>query len=122
MAISKTDELAIQQESTPQGYVLLRVNGWLTIKNKPTFESAIDQIHGSDTILDMSGLQYMDSAGLGALLKAYVAAQKYGGRVVLAGLISRVRDLLQLTKIEPLFQIYPGVDEAVAALDKERKA
>lgn len=122
MALSRTDELGIQRETTPNGFVLLKVNGWLTIKNKATFENAIDEIHGSDAILEMSGLQYMDSAGLGSLLKAYVAAQKYGGRLVLAGLVPRVRDLLQLTKIEPLFQIYPGVEEANAALSKSANA
>lgn len=119
MTLSRTDELGIQKQSTPQGIVILTVSGWLTLKNKATFETAIDQIQGSDVILDLSGLQYMDSAGLGSLLKAYVAAQKYGGRVVLAGLLQRVRDLLQLTKIEPLFQIYPSVDQAVAVLSKK---
>ena len=122
MALSKTDELNIEQSSTPQGVLVLKVIGWLTLKNKATFETAIDQSHGSDVILDFSGLQYMDSAGLGSLLKAYVAAQKYGGRVALAGLLPRVRDLLQLTKIEPLFQIYPTVDEASSAFAKGAKA
>lgn len=122
MALSKTDELLVEQRSTPQGYLVIRVTGWMTIKNKATFENAIDKAQGTDTILDMAGVQYMDSAGLGSLLKGYVTAQKYGGRVVLAGLLPRVRDLLQLTKIEPLFQIYPTADDAIAALAKSPSA
>lgn len=122
MALSKTDELVIHQETTPQGFLVIKVTGWLTLKNKANFENVIDQAHGSDMVLDLAKLEYMDSAGLGSLLKSYVAAQKYGGRVILAGVLPRVRDLLQLTKIEPLFQIFPTVAEAVAGLAKSAKA
>ncbi len=118
MALSRTDELSIQQQTTPQGILVIQVTGWLTLKNKGTFEAAIEKAQGSNLVLDFAKLEYMDSAGLGALLKAYVTAQKYGGKVVLAALIRRVRDLLQLTKVEPLFQIYDTVDEATAAIGK----
>jgi anti-sigma B factor antagonist len=116
MALSKTDELLVEQQLTPEGFLVIKVAGWITLKNKAAFESAADRIDGNDTILDLSELQYMDSAGLGALLKAYVAVQKTGARIVLAGVLPRVRDLLQLTKTDALFQVYPSTDEAVAAL------
>ncbi len=122
MPISKTDQLNIEQVSTPQGANVIRVTGWVTIKNAPEFESAIDKAKGTSTILDMSGVQYMDSSGLGTLLRGYVACQKYGGDFVLAGVVPRVRDLLQLTKIESLFRIYPTVDEAADALAKKTGA
>ncbi len=122
MALSKTDELSVQSQPTPEGFQVITVVGWVTVKNKATFEETIDKSHGIDIILDLTGVQYMDSSGLGSLLKSYVAAQKYGGRVALAGLIPRVRDLLQLTKIEPLFRIFPTPAEAIQAFVKEKAA
>ena len=122
MTFSKTDELIIDRQSTPEGVLILRITGWLTLKNKASFEDALDKTQGQNVVLDLPGLQYMDSAGLGSLLKGYVAAQKYGGKLALAGLLPRVRDLLQLTKIEPLFQIYPTAAEAVAAFAKSAGA
>lgn len=121
MALSRTDELYVEQQSMPEGFLVIKVSGWITVKNKANFESAVQKIEGNDTILDLSELQYMDSAGLGALLKAYVTAQKSGARVILAGVLPRVRDLLQLTKTDSLFQGYPTVDEAVAALSTVAK-
>lgn len=122
MALSRTDELIIDRQSAPEGVLVIRITGWLTLKNKATFDDILDKAQGQNVVLDLPGLQYMDSAGLGSLLRAYVAAQKYGGKLVLAGLLPRVRDLLQLTKIEPLFPSYPTVEEAVASFAKSAGA
>lgn len=118
MSISKTDQLGIEQLTTPEGFCLIRVAGWITIKNTSAFEEAIQKGRGSNTIVDLTGVQYMDSSGIGTLLRGYVSSQKYGGQFVLAGVTQRVRDLLQLTKIESLFQIFPTADDAASALKK----
>lgn len=122
MTLSKTDELIVEHSSTPQGVLVIRISGWLTLKNKQTFEHAIETAEGRSIVLDLAGLHYMDSAGLGALLKAYATAQKRGARLALAAVLPRVRDLLHLTKIEPLFEIYPDLESAIAGFAKNATA
>src|SRR5258706_14511046 len=108
------DELTIESETTPEGFRVIRLKGWITAKNPPALQGAIEQARGLNTILDLGGVPYMDSSGLGALLQGFVGCQKYGGQFVLAGLVPRVLDLLQLTKVESLFRIYKTPQDAVA--------
>ncbi|MGI9101698.1 MAG: STAS domain-containing protein [Terriglobales bacterium] len=122
MSISKTDQLEIEQVSTPEGFQIIRINGWITLKNVAALEEAIGKTRGSHTIIDLTGVHYVDSAGLGTLLRGYVGSQKYGGQFVLAGVGQKVRDLLQLTKIESLFRIYATPEEAAAAVAKSAAA
>src|SRR5579884_725 len=67
-------------------------------------------------ILNLSGVSYVDSGGLGTLVSLYTTARNRGGKINLAGLNSRVLHLLDLTKLATIFEIYPDVDAAVRAL------
>jgi anti-sigma B factor antagonist len=67
-------------------------------------------------ILDLAGVEYIDSTGMATLVSGFIAAQKLGQRIVLAGLGNRVKELLQLTKLHSIFEIYDSVDDAKAAL------
>ena len=116
------DHLEIQLVSTLEGCQVLCLKGFVTAKNTPALQDAIQQVRGQDTILDLTEVPYMDSSGLGALLNGYVGSQKHGGQFALAGVAPRVRELLQITKIEPLFRIYRTVEEAARALVKNPKA
>jgi anti-sigma B factor antagonist len=116
MITSRTDELAIQQETTAQGQHVIRVRGFITLRNVQQLQQAIQQLRGEITIVEMSAVPYMDSAGLGALMNGYIACQKYGGQFALAAVPQRVRDLLQITKVESLFKIFGTLDEAAASL------
>ena len=112
------DQLAIERITTPEGFTVIRLAGFVTAKNTPALQAAIQQARGSKTILDMAGVPYMDSSGLGALLAGYTGCQVHGGQFVLASVVPRVRDLLQLTKVEPLFRIYNTPDDATQTLTK----
>jgi anti-sigma B factor antagonist len=67
-------------------------------------------------ILDFTSVPYVDSAGVGALIGAFIAAQKAGRRIVLVGLNDRVRALLQMTNVATLFTTYETLSQAEAAL------
>jgi len=116
MITSRTDELAIQQETTAQGQHVIRVRGFITLRNVQQLQQAIQQLRGEITIVEMSAVPYMDSAGLGALMLIQRRCQKYGGQFALAAVPQRVRDLLQITKVESLFKIFGTLDEAAASL------
>ena len=64
------------------------------------------------TIFDLSDSAYMDSTGLGALLKFYVSAKRRGGLVHLVGVNYRIAEMLELTKADTLIKSYPTIEAA----------
>jgi len=64
-------------------------------------------------VFDLSGVPYMDSAGIGILINYYVSAEKNGRRMALAGANERVEALLELTKVRNLLRTFGTAEEAV---------
>jgi len=73
-------------------------------------------------VVDMGGVNYMDSAGLGELTNAYTSAKARGCDVKLARLTRRLDDLMQITKLATIFDIYPDEMEAVASFSNYQPA
>jgi anti-sigma B factor antagonist len=74
---------------------------------------------GKNLILDMSAVEIIDSAGIGELVMVYMRACAAQREVRIASPKKRVHDLLELTNVGSLFQIYPTLDEAIASLPRE---
>jgi len=70
-------------------------------------------------VLNLSRVNYIDSGGLGTLVSLFTTAQKAGGSIKLANLTERVGDLLQVTKLLTVFEVY---DSEEKALDSYRAA
>jgi anti-sigma B factor antagonist len=64
-------------------------------------------------VLNLREVNYIDSGGLGTLVSLYTTARSAGGAVKLARLSQRVGDLLQVTKLLTIFEVFD--DEEVAA-------
>jgi anti-sigma B factor antagonist len=69
-------------------------------------------------ILNMGGVSYVDSAGLGELVGAYTTAANQGGSVKLLNLQTKLRDLMQLTKLHTIFAAYTDEQEALNSFVK----
>jgi anti-sigma B factor antagonist len=69
-------------------------------------------------VLNLSGVNYIDSGGLGTLVALHTTARNAGGTIKLANLTKRVGDLLQVTKLLTVFDVYNSEAEA---LDSFRK-
>ena len=91
---------------TPDDYRILRLSGPVTISNFFQFQSLVRGNTSGKLILDLSGVPYIDSAGIGALVGAYVNHQKDGRSLALVGVSKRVRDALQVTRVEQFFNFY----------------
>jgi anti-sigma B factor antagonist len=63
-------------------------------------------------IIDFTNVPYIDSAGIGALVGAYVTRQNSKRRLALAGVSTRVRDALKVTHVEQFFRFYDSVSAA----------
>jgi anti-sigma B factor antagonist len=65
-------------------------------------------------VLDLSGISYMDSAGLGLLLSVYATVRNQGGDLKLLNVAPRVRELFKTTRLEHVFQIFEDENSAIA--------
>jgi anti-sigma B factor antagonist len=63
-------------------------------------------------ILDLSGLQIIDSAGIGAIVLCFSHVKKAGGTLRLAGAKGMVETVLKLTQIHRAIDLFPSVEEA----------
>ena len=97
---------------SPHDQRVLRLSGPITISNFFQFQSLVRGNTSRKLILDLAGVPYIDSAGIGALVGAYVNHEKDGRSLALVGVSQRVRDALQVTRVEQFFQFY---DTEVAA-------
>jgi len=90
---------------------ILKFNGPLTLSNLFAFQAALRKDVVPVTILDLSGVPYMDSAGMGVVINFHISCQKNGRKMVLAGVNERVFALLELTNTNKLLTLVPtGAD------------
>jgi anti-sigma B factor antagonist len=69
-------------------------------------------------VLNLSGVSYIDSGGLGTLVGVYSSARAAGADIKLTGLGQRLRDVLQITKLVTVFEVYDSEQEAIGAFHR----
>lgn len=105
------------QERTVQGVVVLDLTGKLTIGEgdellKERIGNLVQQGH-RHLLLNLEGVPYVDSAGLGEIVRTYTTVSRQGGKLKLVNLTKRITDLLAITKLLTVFDTYESEDEAV---------
>lgn len=111
--------MQLRLESRPIGEVfVVQCHGRLVAGNEVfTLHSqigdAIDKY--GDVVLQLDHLEFVDSSGLGAMMRLMQAARSKGGDVKLSGIPPRVRKILQLTHLLPQFESYDSLEEAITA-------
>ncbi len=83
--------------------IVLRLQGPVLISNLFDLQSQIREIRAKDLVLDLTGVPYIDSAGVGVLVGAYEHRQKESRNLILVGVQPRVRAVLQVTQVERFF-------------------
>ena len=64
-------------------------------------------------LLNLAGVPYIDSAGLGEIVRTYTTVSRQGGKLKLLNLTKRIEDLLSITKLLTVFDTYDSEAEAV---------
>jgi anti-sigma B factor antagonist len=64
-------------------------------------------------LLNLEGVPYIDSAGLGEIVRTYTTVSRQGGKLKLLNLTKRIQDLLAITKLLTVFETYESEPEAV---------
>ena len=117
-----SDPLIVERAFPEIGQGILVLKGPLTANNLHSLQNAIRREQTRTLILDFTEVPYIDSSGLGSLVSAYVSGHKAGQQVVLTGINHRVAKLLEITKLEPFFLIFPTIDDALEALSNSGQA
>src|SRR5713226_4849280 len=104
------EPLAIEDLAGPKdGQRILRLTGPLILTNLFDFQSKIRADTSKTLMLDFTNVPYVDSAGIGALVGAYVTHQKDGRSLLLIGVSQRVRDALKVTRVQQFFRFVDSV-------------
>ena len=116
--ISRMPELPLHIEDLPgsrPGIRVLRLTGPLTLLSVFAFQSQVRADDSHALILDFTNVPLVDSAGIGALVGAYVSRQKDGRSLGLVGVNQRIHQALEVTRVDSFFHFYGTVAEAEQA-------
>lgn len=112
--------LTIHQEETPDGFVICRPVGELDAFTVSQFRQALAELASSKRlIIDMSGIPFVDSAGLGALIGGIRRTRELGGDVSVACDRPTLVRLLRTTGFDRIVSVTETVEEAMAALTRD---
>jgi len=110
------DALSIEDLPGSQpGQRVLRLKGALVIATMFEFQSMVRADTSRSLIIDFTNVPYVDSAGIGALVGAYVTRQHSGRSLALVGVSDRVHNALKVTRVEQFFRFFDTVAAAEAA-------
>jgi anti-sigma B factor antagonist len=94
---------------------VLSFRGPLTMENVTPFLNAVRRETAQTMILDLTGVPYLDSSGLGSLVSACTSCAKSGRRMALTGVNKRVMKVFEITKTERVFLMFPTLGDAIEA-------
>ena len=102
-------------DSATHGSRILRLHGPITILNLFDFQARVRANTSHTLILDLSGVPYIDSAGIGALVGAYVNHNKENRSLALVGVGERVLNALRITHVDSFFRVFDSLAAAEQA-------
>ena len=99
------------------GVMILDLKGKMTLGEgdellKDKINSLIQQDQ-KKLLLNLEGVPYIDSAGLGEIVRTYTTVSRQGGSLKLLSLTKRITDLLSITKLLTVFETYDNEADAV---------
>lgn len=101
--------------STLGGWTVVTIHGELDVASAPTLrERLIGMVSEGSThmVLDLEGLDFLDSTGLGAIISALKRARTNGGDVRLVCTQTRIRRLFEITGLDKAFPLHASLEEA----------
>ena len=83
---------------------------------KKTFDKALTK-KAAKVVINLKGVNYVDSSGLATLVEILKNMRQYGGRLKLSNLSPKIKSLFEITKLDKLFDIKPDEEEAIASFN-----
>jgi anti-sigma B factor antagonist len=111
------EPLVLEDTAGPRdGERILRLTGPLTMSTLFDFQSRVRTNSSRVLLLDFTNVPYVDSAGIGVMVGAYVTHQKDGRSLYLIGVSERVLNALKVTHVEKFFRFVESLAAAEQAI------
>ena len=110
------------EERVVDGVTILDLKGKITLGEGD--EALKDKINSltlqnrRQILLNLEGVPYIDSAGLGEVVRTYTTVSRQGGQLKLVNLTKRIEDLLSITKLLTVFETFDTEDEALKSFTR----
>jgi anti-sigma B factor antagonist len=112
------------QESTREDIVILALKGRLTVGEASSVREKVQQLAAAGqlkVVLDLTHVDYIDSTGLGAMVICLTSLKKQGGALKLVNPNKRNLELLLLTQLHTVFEVFNEVQDAVNSFFPSRQ-
>lgn len=104
--------------STVESATVVAATGELDLHTAPDLDRALKQAtqdQASLLVVDLSGVDFMDSTGLSTIVAAVAAARGYGGKIAVVATSAKIMKVFTLTGVDQQVGIYSSVNEASAS-------
>ncbi len=103
-----------------KGITVFSITGQIKISTqtqcKEYFDRHIGENCSKPAILNMSGVGYMNSAGIGMIVESFKKFRDNGGRLVICSLVPDIVKLFEITKLDHFIEVYPDEETAIQKL------
>ena len=104
------------RQTEREGIAILHLKGRLTVGEASSIREKVTEViaaGGKNVIFDLGHVDYIDSTGLGSMVICYTSVKKAGGALKLVNLNKRNIELLLLTKLHTIFEVFSDDTDAV---------
>jgi anti-sigma B factor antagonist len=115
MTSARNENLKLTITDRPSGARLMELVGPLTLTTLFDFLNAAREDRTKPVVINLTGVPYMDSAGLGCLISVFTSCQGTGRGFGLLGISPRIQTLFEVTKVNGLLPCYHSLDAAEQA-------
>jgi anti-sigma B factor antagonist len=102
-----------------QGWTILDLSGDIDLAHSPLMRKAllgeIKEKRTPKVFLNLKNVRYIDSSGIASLVEGLKASRDQGSRLILYGLSTSVREVMQLSRLQKIFEIYDDEEQALGS-------
>jgi len=99
--------------------VILDISGDIDLANSPAMRKVllgeIKEKHTRKVYLNLKNVRYIDSSGIASLVEGLKASRDNGARMILYGLSPSVREVMELSRLQKIFEIYDNEEQALSS-------
>ena len=102
-----------------EGWVIFDISGDIDLANSPAMRKVllgeIKEKHTRKVFLNLKSVRYIDSSGIASLVEGLKASRDNGARMILYGLSPSVREVMELSRLQKIFEIYDSEEQALSS-------
>ncbi len=102
-----------------EGYTILDISGDIDLAHSPqmrkTLLGEIKEKRVPKVFLNLKNVRYIDSSGIASLVEGLKASRDVGSRLILYSLSNNVREVMQLSRLQKIFEIFDDEQQALAS-------